>query len=91
MQVAFALGSVKWVTAVPFGSPPLVRHDDWQFAYVPLQPITQVVVTEFCASRIFPSADAPATKPSTANRANRIVNPRISILPLGFSGHPRQR
>jgi hypothetical protein len=61
MHVALALGSVKRVTAVPFGCVPVERQDDWQFAYVELQVIVQVVTPEVCASRIFSVANASAT------------------------------
>jgi hypothetical protein len=92
MHVALALGSVKWVTAVPFGSAPVERHDDWQFAYVALQVIMQVVVTEVCASRIFPLANASAAKTSIANSASKTVNPRIfRIRPQFMSAMVAQR
>jgi hypothetical protein len=64
---------------------PVARHEDWQFAYVALQVIMQVVVTELCASLNFSSADALAANPTIDNAAkNRMVGPRMNTAPLLF-------
>jgi hypothetical protein len=80
MHVALALGLVNWVTAVPFGCEPVVRHDDWQFAYVELQVIMQVVTAEVCANLIFPAADAPPPSPTMIAASNTYIDARIAIM-----------
>jgi hypothetical protein len=80
MHVALALGSVKWVTADPFGCVPIERHDDWQFAYVALQVIMQVVTAEVCANLIFPAADALPPSPTVIAASITHTDARIAIM-----------
>ena len=64
---------------------PVVKHDDWQFAYAALQVIMQVVVAEVWANLFLAEADAAVVSPLIAKTPNRTAKLRITILPSDIS------